>query len=63
MEEVLSTLPEPPNGWNAVRAFIPFIVMLTLIMGARIVPASWPVIGLPHDLHVQRSLCVAVCTS
>ena len=60
VEEVLSTLPEPPNGWNAVRAFIPFIVMLTLIMGARIVPASWPVIGLPM-IFMLSAVSVLLC--
>ena len=47
VEDVLATLPQPLQGWNAVRAFIPFIVMLVLILGARVIPAYWPVIGLP----------------
>lgn len=47
VEEILSTLPQPLPGWNAVRAFVPFIVMLVLILGARVIPAYWPVIGLP----------------
>ncbi len=47
VEDVLKTLPEAPEGWNLLRAFLPFIVMIVLIVGARIVPAYWPVIGLP----------------
>ena len=74
VEEVLSTLPQPLRGWNAVRAFVPFIVMLTLILGARVVPASWPVIGLPMIFMISAasvllctppfltSLCIRACT-
>lgn len=47
VEDVLKTLPEAPEGWSLLRAFLPFIVMIVLIVGARIVPAYWPVIGLP----------------
>ena len=47
VEDVLKTLPEAPEGWNLLRAFLPFIVMIVLIVGARIVLAYWPVIGLP----------------
>ena len=61
VEEVLSTLPQPLRGWNAVRAFVPFIVMLTLILGARVVPASWPVIGLPMIFMISAA-SVLLCT-
>ena len=57
---MLSTLPEAPNGWNALRAFIPFIVMLVLILGARVIPAYWPVIGLPM-IFMLSAAAVLLC--
>lgn len=60
VDEVLSTLPEAPNGWNALRAFIPFIVMLVLILGARVIPAYWPVIGLPM-IFMLSAAAVLLC--
>ncbi len=47
VDEVLATLPEAPAGWNLLKAFIPFVVMVVLILGARIFPAWWPTFGLP----------------
>ena len=45
--EVLATLPTPPEGWNFLKAIIPFVVMLVAILGARVLPAYWPIIGMP----------------
>lgn len=47
VDEALSMLPEAPAGWNMVRVFIPFLVMIGLILGARIWPAYFPILGLP----------------
>lgn len=47
VDEVLATLPEAPAGWNLLKAFVPFVVMVVLILGARIFPAWWPTFGLP----------------
>lgn len=47
VSEVLASLEKAPAGWNMVKAFVPFIVMIILIVGARIFPAVWPIIGLP----------------
>ena len=47
VDDVLSSLPEAPAGWNMLKAFVPFIVMIVLILGARVFPAWWPTFGLP----------------
>lgn len=59
VEEALASLPEAPAGWNALRAFVPFIVMILLIVGARILPASWPVIGLPMIFTLSGAAVLA----
>ena len=61
VDEVLASLPEAPEGWNALRAFIPFVVLLVLILGARIIPAYWPVIGLPM-IFMLSGLAVILCS-
>lgn len=61
VEEVLGTLPEAPGGWNIIRAFVPFVVMIVLIMGARIFPAWWPVFGLPM-IFMLSGLAVLICS-
>lgn len=61
VEEVLKGLPEAPAGWNALRAFIPFVVMIFLILGARIWPAYWPVIGLPM-IFIFSGISVLICS-
>jgi hypothetical protein len=45
--DVVAELPEPPAGWNLIKALIPFVVLLVAILGARVIPAYWPVIGMP----------------
>ena len=47
VEDVVAELPEPPSGWNFLKAIIPFVVLLVAILGARVIPAYWPVIGMP----------------
>lgn len=61
VEEVLATLPEVPNGWNAIRAFVPFVVMIVLIVGARVFPAYWPVFGLPM-IFILSAVAVLICS-
>lgn len=61
VDHALATLPEAPQGWNALRAFIPFIVLIVLIVGARILPASWPVIGLPM-IFILSGVAVLICS-
>ncbi len=61
VDSVLATLPEAPQGWNALRAFVPFVVMLVLILGARVLPAYWPVIGLPM-IFMLSAAAVLLCS-
>lgn len=47
LDEAMAQLPEAPKGWNAIRAVIPFVILIALIAGGRIFPAQFPVVGLP----------------
>lgn len=47
LEKVLKELPVAPEGWNWSRVFAPFIVLAALVLGGRVAPFSFPVIGLP----------------
>lgn len=60
VEEVMATLPEAPQGWNLIRALIPFVVMIVLIVGARVIPEYWPVIGMPM-IFMFSSLAAFLC--
>ena len=61
VDDVLATLPEAPDGWNMLRALIPFVVMIVLIVGARIVPAYWPIVGLPMTF-ILSGVAVLLCS-
>lgn len=61
VDDVLATLPEAPDGWNMLRALIPFVVMIVLIVGARIVPAYWPIVGLPM-IFILSGAAVLLCS-
>lgn len=61
VDDVLATLPEAPDGWNMLRAFIPFVVMIVLIVGARILPAYWPIVGLPM-IFILSGVAVLLCS-
>ena len=47
VKDVVASLPQAPEGWNFLKAIVPFIVLLVAILGARVFPAYWPVIGMP----------------
>ena len=61
VEQVMETLPEAPKGWNLLRALIPFVVMIVLIVGARVIPAYWPVIGMPM-IFMFSALAALLCS-
>ena len=60
-EEVLASLPEAPQGWNLLRGLLPFLVMIVLILGGRLLPATWPVIGLPM-IFMLSAVAVLLCS-
>lgn len=47
LDEAMATLPEPPKGWNGLRAALPFLVLIVIILCGRVIPESFPVVGLP----------------
>lgn len=61
VDDVLATLPEAPDGWNMLRALIPFVVMIVLIVGARVLPAYWPIVGLPM-IFILSGVAVLLCS-
>ncbi len=61
VKEVLETLPEAPAGWSMIRAFVPFVVMIVMIVGARIFPAWWPTFGLPV-IFMASGFTVLLCS-
>lgn len=61
VDDVLATLPVAPDGWNMLRALIPFVVMIVLIVGARVLPAYWPIVGLPM-IFILSGVAVLLCS-
>ena len=47
LEKALAELPEPPQGWNGLRAAVPFLLLIVIILCGRVFPANFPVVGLP----------------
>lgn len=47
LEKAPADLPKVPAGWNWTRASVPFIVLIALVLAGRILPYSFPIIGLP----------------
>lgn len=47
LEETYQKLPEVQTGWNGIRAALPFVVLIGLVMAGRLWPAQFPVVGLP----------------
>lgn len=47
LDTALCNLPEVPAGWNAGKAAVPFIILAALILGGRIIPEYFPIVGLP----------------
>lgn len=60
IEEALKMLPEPEKGWNGWKVALPFLLMVILIAGGRIIPASFPVIGMPLIFMLSAVLVLLV---
>lgn len=60
LEKVLKQLPEAPEGWNWTRVFAPFITIAVLVLGGRLFPFSFPVVGLPLMFMISALVTVIV---
>lgn len=60
LDDALSKLPEPPKGWNGIRVTIPFLVLIALIMGGRLFPAHFPVVGMPMIFMLSAAAVLLV---
>jgi CitMHS family citrate-Mg2+:H+ or citrate-Ca2+:H+ symporter len=47
LDKALKELPEAPEGMNWTRVLLPFIIFLTLVILGRVLPHSFPILGLP----------------
>ncbi len=60
LDQALADLPEAPKGWNGIRAALPFVVLIGLILAARIWPFSFPVVGLPLVFMISAAVVLLV---
>lgn len=47
LEKALKELPEAPKGMNWIRVLLPFCIFLILVILGRVLPHSFPILGLP----------------
>ncbi|EEX48787.1 MULTISPECIES: C4-dicarboxylate ABC transporter [Jonquetella] len=47
LDKVLTELPEVPEGWNWFKAGFPFVVLIALVLAGRLLPFTFPILGLP----------------
>ncbi len=47
LQKALNELPEAPKGMNWIRVLFPFFIFLALVILGRILPHSFPTLGLP----------------
>lgn len=47
LDRAMADLPEPPKGWNGLKAALPFVVLVGLILAGRMWPFVFPQVGLP----------------
>lgn len=43
----LKDLPEAPEGWNLIKAVVPFVLLIALVLAGRVFPFAFPILGLP----------------
>ena len=60
LDQALADLPEAPKGWNALRAALPFAVLIGLILASRIWPFTFPVVGLPLTFMLSAAAVLLV---
>lgn len=47
LEKALKELPEAPKDMNWIRVLLPFFIFLALVILGRVIPHSFPILGLP----------------
>lgn len=60
LDQAMADLPEAPKGWNGIRASVPFVVLIGLLLAARIWPHHFPVIGLPLTFIICAVVTVLI---
>ncbi|WP_417028787.1 C4-dicarboxylate ABC transporter [Cloacibacillus evryensis] len=59
-DKVLETLPEAPEKMGWLRVLLPFAVLAGLIIGGRVAPFSFPVVGLPLIFIISALAMIAL---
>ncbi|MFC2168748.1 C4-dicarboxylate ABC transporter [Acidobacteriota bacterium] len=58
LEKALKELPEAPKGMNWTRVLLPFLLFFALVILGRILPHSFPILGLPLIFVFAASVTV-----
>lgn len=56
LDDALADLPEAPQGWTFLKAILPFVLLIGLILAGRYLPFSFPTLGLPFVFMVSSIL-------
>lgn len=59
-EKALAQLPMAPEGWNWLKAGLPFLTLIVLVLAGRVWPHSFPTLGLPLIFMICALVTVAV---
>lgn len=60
LDKAMADLPEAPEGWNGLRAALPFVVLIGIILAGRIWPYAFPTVGLPLTFMLSAVTVILV---
>ncbi len=60
LDKAMADLPKPPEKWNGLRAALPFVVLIGIILAGRLFPYAFPVVGLPLTFMISAAVVVLV---
>ncbi|OPZ51025.1 MAG: hypothetical protein BWY92_00454 [Firmicutes bacterium ADurb.BinA052] len=60
LDQVLKELPAVPDALQGLRAYIPLLVLIALMVGVRLFPGSMPILGLPLEFLISTIAALLV---
>ncbi len=63
LEKALQEIPEPPSRMNWLRILLPFLAFFLLIVAGRLLPFSFPILGLPLMFAAAAALALLLSPS
>ncbi len=63
LEKALKEIPEPPSRMNWLRILLPFLAFFLLIVAGRLLPFSFPILGLPLMFAAAAALALLLSPS